>query len=285
MKHILSALLVLSLVFAVALAAVIAGCTDIVSGPAGPEVTAEFDDAYAADANTVLSVVNTNGRVSITSREGDTIILSAVKKTRFGAEQLDMVEITAERSGNELTIEAASLSGISTIIPPRVTVDMNISVPKDVIVDSVALSNGEITVDGVRGDVSVSCSNGRVTMTDVDGYVAARVMNGNINIRNTTGVGGGGLEVANGNIVADIHAIAGDTTIKNTNGRITVGIDPALNANLEMRTTNGEISVSGVEPTTITRTDNKTYLEGVLGDGGDTLTIVTTNGDVEVLGL
>lgn len=67
----------------------------------------------------------------------------------------------------------------------------------------------------------------------------------------------GDLIVTNGNIVADIHTIAGGTKIQNTNGRITVAISPALNANLEMRTTNGAISVGGIE-TTSTRTDDNT---------------------------
>jgi len=57
-------------------------------------------------------------RFSISSGEGDTVMLSAVKKTRYGAEQLDTVEITAQRRGKELTIQATSPSVISAVIPP-----------------------------------------------------------------------------------------------------------------------------------------------------------------------
>jgi len=65
--------------------------------------------------------------------------------------------------------------------------------------------------------------------------------------------------VTNGHIVADVLTIAGETEIRNPNGKITAFISPSLNANIEMRTTNGRVSVSGIEPTMISRTDDMTY--------------------------
>ncbi|GAB7016574.1 DUF4097 family beta strand repeat-containing protein [Methanogenium cariaci] len=263
-----------TLFLALFLAAAIPGCTDL--GP-GPEVTAQFDDEYEADDSTILRVVNSNGQISINSREGDTITLNTTKKSRFGEDELENIEITAIKNNNEITIKATSL----TVIPPMVSVDMDITVPTNVTVDSVEQSNGEIRISGTKGDMSASCSNGEITMNNVDGYVSARVDNGNIEIRETTGIDE--LEVSNGNIVAEIYDIRNGATIKTINGEITVSINPSLNAAIEMKTTNGIISVKGIA-LNFTRTE-VTHMEGVLGNGGDKITIENTNGNVNVKAL
>ena len=83
MKRMFSHSVVLPLILAVVFVVVTAGCIDAVPGP---EVSATVDEGYAADEDIVLNVVNTNGRISVQSWEGDTITLDAVKTTRYGEE-------------------------------------------------------------------------------------------------------------------------------------------------------------------------------------------------------
>ncbi|WOF16014.1 DUF4097 domain-containing protein [Methanoplanus sp. FWC-SCC4] len=260
-----------SLFLAVFLAVAFSGCTDIAPEP---EVTEQFDDEYEADDNTVLKVDNINGQISINGWEGDTITLNAIKSTLYGEDELKKVEITSIKSDNEITIKTKSL----TVIPPRVSVDMDIKVPNNAVVDFVEISNGEIRISGTKGDTFASCSNGVVTMKNVNGYVKAHVVNGNINVEETKGIGN--LEVSNGNIIVEIFDIKGDVNIKCINGKITAYIIPSLNADIEMKTMNGIISVENIA-INFTKTE-ETHMEGVLGDGGSKILIENTNGNVNI---
>ena len=256
---------------AVVLTAAISGCTD---EETGPEVTASFDEEYRANEKTTLNVENPDGLISITGGKGSGIVVTAVKRTRQGEDELDKVEITGLKSGNKLTIRAAWIS----VLPPRVTVDMDITVPTYVTVESVRLSNGDVRISGTKGDTAVSCFNGDVLFSGVDGYVAAEVTDGTIEVRDTEGIGD--LKVKNGRIEAEVYDVRGDVVIELANGDAVVSIDPSLNAAVVLKTANGVVSVGDL-PLHFTKETGR-EAEGVLGTGGPTSMITTTNGDVNV---
>jgi len=269
----MKSILLAAMCVAVVLAAAISGCTD---GGTGPEVNAPFDEEYRANEKTVLAVENPAGQVIISRGEDHDILLHAVKRTRQGEAELDKVEITATK-GNILKIRAKWVSAL----PPRVTVDMDISVPPYVTVDAVTVSNGDVRISGTKGDIAVSCFNGNVLINTTDGYVTAAVENGNIDIRDTTGIGD--LTVRNGRIEAEVHDVRGDVTIESTNGDVTLAIDPSLDAALSMKTTKGAVSVEGL-PLEVTAA-TVTAVEGVLGAGGPAIVIDCTNGNVNITSL
>ena len=62
--------------------------------------------ASDVDVNDTLKVTNVNGQIEINAYDGDTVALEAVKKSRFGKEELDKVEIVVTESDNEIRIEA-----------------------------------------------------------------------------------------------------------------------------------------------------------------------------------
>ena len=71
-----------------------------------------------------------------------------------------------------------------------------------------------------------------------------------------------------------------DIDIRTSNGGITVYINPSLNADIEMKTSNGKISVNDVTLAIESSKDN--YLKGKLGDGGNKISITTSNGNVNL---
>ncbi len=261
-------------VFVVLLLAILSsGCT---GGESGPEVNASFDEEYRANEKTIVSVENPSGQVTITRGDVRDVVLHAVTRSRVGEEELEKVEITATR-GDFLKIRTRWLSAL----PPRVTVDMNITVPRYVTVDAVTASNGDVRISGTRGDVAVSCFNGDVVISDVDGDVTAAVENGNIEVRGTEGIAD--LKAKNGRVEAEVRDVSGDVTIESTNGGIVLALDPALDALLAVTTTNGVISVEGL-PLEVT-TETQTTVDGVLGNGGPMIEIDCSNGDVNISAL
>lgn len=240
----------------------------------GPLETEQFTGDYEVGENTVLEVRNVNGDIEINKWDGNSVKLDAIKRTREGKEELQKVEIIVTESDNEIKIEAK--------YPPyqdvRVSVDMNIQVPGTVTVDFVRTSNGDVHISDVKGDVRGSSTNGHVTIDNVDGYVKADTTNGIINIQGTKGIGD--LETTNGNIFAQVLDFEDDIKIKTTNGNIDLEMNPSLNADIEMRTSNGKISVKDI---TLTLSESEaTYLEGKLGEGGNEVKVTTTNGNIDL---
>jgi DUF4097 and DUF4098 domain-containing protein YvlB len=153
---------------------------------------------------------------------------------------------------------------------------MNIKVPEGVLVENVVTSNGAVQVYDVDGNVSASSSNGNIIFENVDGYVEASSSNGNIEVKNCMGVGD--LSTSNGRIFAEIFNFGEDIDFKTSNGRITVYINPTLNADIELETSNGEIDISGLT-LNLTQSNDK-YIVGKLGLGGNEIDIETSNGDI-----
>jgi len=250
MKKVLFAVALLILI-----SVVFSGCINFDSTPPGPEVISYFEDEYDADENSILSVSTVNGKISITSWDGEKIALNATKRSKYGEDDLENAEIVVSENGDEINIEIQH----STPIRSR-AVDLVIKIPNNVTVKSVSSTNGAITVE------------------NVDGYVDATTTNGGIEIKGTTGIGN--LVSSNGGITAELFDIKEDIDIENTNGGVTLFINPIINASIQISTTNGGITVEG-EFITETESTYNSFI-GILGSGGNSINVVTTNGGITI---
>ena len=261
------------LLFSTLIVAAVSGCTTY-----GPDYGAEdveyFSGEYEADNNTTLSVTNINGQIEINSWDGDKIELEAIKRTNYGEYELEKVHIIVNEIDDVLKVE--------TKYPPienaRVSVDMKIKVPENVTVDIIETTNGNIVISNTKGNTTAITTNGAVTITNVEGYITARSSNGALDIQRTTGIND--LKTTNGKIEAQILDIKNDVDIRCTNGAVIIHIDPSLDAEIEVETTNGQISMNEVE-LVVTKLES-THIEGILGEGGSKISIKTTNGNVNL---
>lgn len=244
------------------------------SGCFGSQATDYFNGEYDANENTVLRVTTLNGQIEINTWDGDTVSFNAVKKSSFGQEELDNVEINVDESENQIEIEAKYM-GKRTTTP---SVDMNIKIPQYVTVDSATTSNGAIQISGTKGDIIATSSNGAIIIENVDGYVSATTSNGRIEIKGTTGIKD--LKSSNLGIYAEVYDFQENTSISTSNGGITVYINSSLNADIDMTTSNGQIAISGIS-LNMTISEEK-HKVGELGDGGNTLDIHTSNGNINL---
>ena len=244
------------------------------SGCFGPQTTDYFNEEYATNENTVLKATTLNGQIEITVWDGDTVSLNAVKKSSFGQDELDNIEINVIESENQIEIEAKYI-GQRTTTP---SVDMNIKVPRNVTVDSAKTSNGAVQISGTKGDVKATSSNGAIIIENVDGYVSATTSNGRIEIKGTTGIKD--LKSSNLGIYAEVYDFQENISISTSNGGITVYLNPSLNVDIEMTTSNGLISISGLSlDLTISEEKHKV---GKLGEGGNKLDVHTSNGNINI---
>lgn len=273
------------------LAVAISGCT----GVPGLETTEEVNRTVTVEPGSGLVVINRDGGVSVSLREGETVAVRAVKRSVYGEGELDKVRIEVTE-GDPLKVETVH-DGVN----PRVSVDYTIEVPPSVLLQRAESSNGGIDLAGVRvngtdlrtsngpirirgapgGDITAATSNGPIEVRGLEGYVTARTSNGGVTVEDSGGVLE--LQTSNGPISADIPAVRGDTAITTSNGPITLRLARDLDVRVVATTSNGRIATDDL-PLLLTESSG-TRIAGTLGNGGPTIAVTTSNGKIDLSGL
>jgi DUF4097 and DUF4098 domain-containing protein YvlB len=252
----------------------------------GSTETETVDKTAAIGNGGTLSVVNRNGSIQIGSWDGEEVKIHAVKKSRYGEDELKKVDIQITPNGKDLEIKT-----VCSAWNCKVSVDYEILVPSHGCVGKVVTSNGSINIADVSGQVTAETSNGSIVgkelkgginaettngsikLNGVAGSAAAATTNGSIHIRdaNTTSA-----ETTNGNVEVEVKATPEqDIKFASTNGSVTVRVASGVNADVKMSTCNGRVSATDVKAIEATRT----RLNGKLGNGGKQLRIETSNGN------
>lgn len=247
----------------------LAGC---LGGVFGTPATASFERRYDVSEEAVLTVANRNGAVTVRDTDAEQVTVAGEK--RAGTESaLDTITVDVV-TGEQFTVEARFGGGSN--FTSR-SVDLTVDVPEGVTVESVETANGQVSVDGVAGDVSASSSNGGVEVTDVDGYVACDTSNGDVRVRETTGVTT--ARTSNGSVDVELLAMRDDVTCRSTNGSVTVRVGPDVSAAFRLSTSNGDAEVRDV-PHTVS-SSGRGVVEGQLRGGtSPRLRLESSNGDV-----
>jgi DUF4097 and DUF4098 domain-containing protein YvlB len=134
---------------------------------------------------------------------------------------------------------------------------------------------GEITVDGVRGEIEANSMNGEVTITNVEGAVIAHSLNGDVKVTLT-------------------RVEAKPMSFSTMNGDIDVRLPSDTKARLKMRADHGEVYSDfdlKLEPGTAPQTtregdrykvrfDRTAY--ATLNGGGPEISFRTVNGQIRI---
>ena len=118
--------------------------------------------------------------------------------------------------------------------------------------------------------------NGSIRADDLAADVRAWTVNGSIRLSTSQGAS---AETVNGSIRASFGETSwdGEAVFETVNGSIRLEVPKQVNADLEIRTTNGRITTE--LPVTTTRSTRR-RVEGTLGEGGPDLRLKTVNGSI-----
>jgi hypothetical protein len=258
----LRALAPLPLVAALSLTA----ACDIALSGAREEATETVTRSFPLSSGGTLDIATTNGRIDVVAGSGSTVEVTAVKvakaATKEGAAELlkklhikedvtaDLVKLRAERDGGS---NGPSLHSWGTSAEVRYTV----RVPANTKL-VLATVNGQIDVADVKNAAHLETVNGHVKATGLSGEVKASTVNG-------------GVDLA-------LASVTGDVSVETTNGGVTVRLPGDAKALLLGRTTNGGLSVDGLQVEEVERSRRR--LEAKLNGGGRRLEVETTNGGI-----
>jgi hypothetical protein len=156
-----------------------AGC-----GGAGNRIVEEtFEQTYAVGPTASVSLVNADGTVRIYGADTMEVKVQAIKKA-YSAERLASIFVNVSAQSGVVSI--------GTSYPPKKTwalgdrsglVEYNVVVPQTCKISKVEVGNGEMLIDGMRGEgVRGKLTNGRLYARNCFGDIHLTVSNGGIDV-------------------------------------------------------------------------------------------------------
>lgn len=227
--------------------------------------TGHVSENYPLNPDGRVRVENVNGSIEIRAWDGEGVKLEAIKKGRT-QEIVDGIQIRTESTPDELTIKT-ELAKVKRGWFRRTTTEGQVSytlhVPAGARIDKASSVNGNITIQGIQGDVRASTVNGSIRCSKLAGATDVNTVNGGIHL--------------------DQRALpAGDhLKARTVNGSVEVRLPASAGGSLSASTVNGSIR-SDITLSNVThRKRNK--LEARIGDGGPEILLSTVNGAIRIL--
>lgn len=302
--------------FAVAgLAFLLAGCEDFDLGPAD-RYRDDFHFSYPLAAGGKIDLQNANGDVDILGWEKDVVEINGTKYSNSKS-ALDSMKIEVVPASDSIRIRTIPPSPFHGNSGAR----YNIRVPRRVLLDRIASSNGGVHVDDIQGNATLRTSNGTIRVERLQGDLDAQTSNGRIEVHDARGnctlhtsnghieadAAKGGftattsngsirarltepdpdhlvkLESSNGSIDLTLEA-AREVRARTSNSSITLHAPSSLNAHLRARTSNSSITTD-FDVTVHGGEISKHSLDGNVGAGGPLIDLTTSNGSIKILKL
>jgi DUF4097 and DUF4098 domain-containing protein YvlB len=220
-----------------------------------------------------LEVKGVNGDVRAVLASGAEAVVNATKHARRSDPEDVKIEVvesedgiticavypTPPRARQENTCEAGDHWRSSTD-NNDVTVDFEVQVPAGVEFNGQTV-NGQMSAEGLKGDVRASTVNGSVRVT-------------------TTGLAE--ASTVNGSVYAQMGRAnwSNDLEFSTVNGGITLILPAKLDTDVRATTVNGEIELD--YPLTVTGRIGPRRLRGTIGAGGRGLNLSTVNGEIRL---
>ncbi|MGE5645516.1 MAG: DUF4097 family beta strand repeat-containing protein [Acidobacteriota bacterium] len=265
-----------------------------------------------------LVVENLNGSIEILGWEKESVQITG---TKYASREELLRELKIEtRNSGDSSVE------VRTVRPSGLRGNMGakyfIRVPRQVQLERINSSNGQIRVEDIQGNAHLETSNGAIRLRQFDGRLDARTSNGAVEADSIggdavvhtsngairlervagsveAGTSNGGIHVrmskpkpndrlvfesSNGSIDIELETLENNEVRASTsNSSITLRMPATLKARLRASTTNS--SITSEFDITTRGAIRKNHLEGDLNGGGPLIDLNTSNGSIRLLKL
>jgi DUF4097 and DUF4098 domain-containing protein YvlB len=211
-----------------------------------------IEESFATDGLATLDLTNAFGDVEITARDGDEMVVKAVKEVwgedeREAEAKLQALKVEMTMDGGTLRIEVDDPDrGVGVVFGTMRAsrVRFEITVPRGAAV-SVNTRHGSVVLDGTDGDAKLVSHYGSIAVHDVAGSITVDTNNGDVSVRHS------GSERSE----MDLHSHYGDITVgvitarklalDSNNGKLDLE-DVTVDGDLALNTHYGRIDLDGV---------------------------------------
>ncbi|MDX2185644.1 MAG: hypothetical protein SFV32_01830 [Opitutaceae bacterium] len=255
------------------LSALVLGSVVLLShASAGVSDTIEHRQAFAA--NGAVTLVNTNGSITISTWEKPEIEVLATRKAK-SQEALTKIEVEFEA-----TEKNAKIRSVMPKNSNNASVDYVVKVPAGVTFEKIYNTNGNIEAAGISGDLVAHTVNGKVELENVSGAIDVETVNGNIRVEQANKTVH--AHTVNGSIHISFTQVAPKSDVKagSVNGSVTIAVPTDASVTLKATTKNGGVD-NNLGLAKAKRSFGGTSFEGKLGEGAATVEVETVNGSVD----
>jgi hypothetical protein len=273
---------------------VLAGC-DIEDLGGFERYQEDFHYSYPLKAGGRLAVDGFNGSVEVSVWDQETVDISGTKYAR-SPEDTRELKIEVDHSADSVSIRALRPG----LRHGNYGAKFAIKVPRGVVLDHLATSNGHVEVYRLKGSLHAETSNGPVELQDIDGAVDVQTSNGHIRAEGIRGAFD--ASTSNSSIHATLEKVDGAVRVQSSNGGIDLTLPTNLQSAVRAHTSNsgitlhlpGEVNArlsAGTSNASIS-TDfemrmrgeiTKHHIEGTIGSGGPLLDLSTSNGPIRIV--
>ncbi len=223
------------------------------------DVTQEFSQTVALNANGEFEISNVNGQVEIATWNRNEVQILATKSAKNESD-LENVQVLVNGSGDKVEVDTKLPKGWNR----SGSVSYRITLPAPVNLDAHTV-NGSVSVKGVSGPMNLHSVNGRVEASGAVAPVTAKTVNGQLTIR-----------------YAD-KPKSGEHTFETVNGSVHVYLPASVAGRFHAGSVNGSIEADFPLQVTKARFGPSRSLDGELGNGGDTsFSFKTVNGSIDI---
>lgn len=222
---------------------------DVFNVPFGREMFEEtYENEVAAEPEASVEIRDLSGDVRVETWDQPQVKVRAIKRVWAGTpeeakERAADYRIFAEPQGKEIRIGAELAPEAPGWLPARCTIDYDVRVPIGVSVRA-SVTNGDISVTGVRGGVDLRNTNGNVTAQGVSGSVILTTTNGDIDLREAEPADLS-LKAINGGIRAHLLSLgSGDHRVHTAHGDVVLAVRPDVSFDLLASTMHGRLEVT-----------------------------------------
>lgn len=218
-----------------------------------------YEQKYPLSSGGSFALLNVNGSVQVDGWERDEVEVRAVKTTTGDEKDLARVEIEVDSARDRVAVRTRYPQGSGV----EVAVEYHVHVPYRVLLGGVETVNGNVQIRGVNGKGDLRTVNGDVDVSDSSGRFSAHTTNGSIHLqlRRLSDDGPMALETVNGSVI--------------------LGLPHDARAELNALSLNGDFSSQ--LPVTTTSSYAGRGISGMLGAGGNRISLRTVNGGIRVV--
>lgn len=222
----------------------------------GSRAQTETTQTVPLDGASALTVDNSLGAVDVGVGGVDDVEVEQSKTVESGESDLSKLELQTERNGEEIHLQT-NWTGVDRGVVSDPSVDLTVTVPESLRVSEVTTEGGSVSVVRTAGTVSVETA-GSITVDDTEAV--------------------SDLLSAAGTVDADVNGLGGETTFRSVDQSVTARLADDLDAVVEVNTESGSVEFEGG----LASDSADGRVRVTVGDGGPTLTLSTTSGDVTV---
>jgi DUF4097 and DUF4098 domain-containing protein YvlB len=225
-----------------------------------------FSETHPFNARGEITLANTNGAVVVQTWDRAEVKIEGEKRAKTD-EELKLIGLAIDATPDAVAVKTnlPKHGGWLWGETIHAEVQLKLTVPATARLRRIDAVNGSVTIDGVRGPVTVRSVNGGITAKGLGADTS--------------------IETVNGSIRADFAAVARDQQIstKSVNGSATLRFPSDTSLAVRCRTVNGSISCEF--PIRLDGGKSRMSLIGTIGDGAASLHTETVNGSIHVTSL